>query len=183
MPIPHAIYGRVPTELASDDVVVVPGNAVQCSPLVPPSGAMTVGALSDMAAGSLKSVSVHAPASTVERRRVLALSIRALAPGGALLVFAANGKGGTRIGDELAAFGLKTDETSKRHHRIIRATLSTDDGVPLNLSAIEQAIADGEPRLVPGLMTPEGEWSMPGLFNWDSLDTGSALLLANVPAL
>ncbi len=180
----HAVYGRVPLELTTDEIVVVRGDAVQCSPLVPPTGAASATALSEFATGSQMSVTVHAPPSTFERRRVLALAVKSLAPGGTLVAFAANAKGGTRIADELAAFGLQPHETSKRHHRIVQAARpKTSSAPPLNLAAIDRAIADGEPRIVPNVLTAHGIWSMPGLFNWDNLDTGSALLLANVPAL
>jgi len=140
-------------------------------------------ALSDIPAASLASVTVHAPANTVERRHVLALALRALRPGGTLTVFAAKAKGGTRLADEIEAFGSTPHEISKRHHRIVTAAAPEPAATPLNHAEINQAILDGEPRIVPGLMTPDGLWSMPGLFNWDKVDPGSALLIAHMPKL
>ncbi len=44
---------------------------------------------------------------------------------------------------------------------------------------IEEAIAAGAPRLEPGL----GLWTQPGVFSWDRLDPGTALLMEALPRL
>lgn len=223
MTVIHALYGRVPPELADDGIVEVPDGAVQCGPTVPPppaqagaSGTAAASgiaaaaptpencALSDIPATSLASVTVHAPANTIERRHVLALALRALRPGGTLTVFAAKAKGGTRLADEIEAFGSPPHEISKRHHRIVTTTTTAEPAAScLDRAEIDRAIADGEPRIVPGLRLPRpaliGQgangpsvtepatatdlWSMPGLFNWDKVDPGSALLIAHMPKL
>ena len=140
----------------------------QCSPQVP-GGA----ALAERAPASCAELVVHAPAGVVERRAVIALALRALAPGAPLTVLAANGKGGTRLADELTAFGCAIEAGHKRHHRIVTTHR------PQHPVGVDDAIAAGCPRFLPEL----GLWSQPGLFNWDRIDPGSALLLDHLPPL
>lgn len=129
--------------------------------------------LLDMPPASCASLVMHAPASTVERRCVMAMALRVLRPGATLTVVAANTKGGMRIADELTAFGCTVDVSHKRKHQIVSTVRGPQ---PIGL---DQAIAGGEPRLLPGLEL----WSQPGLFNWDRIDPGSQLLLDHLPAL
>ena len=158
-----AVYGHVPFGL-----VDVPAGCLQCSPLVPGSIA-----LGDITPASCAEFIVHAPASTVERRYVIALALRALMPGAPLVVLAANDKGGTRLAGELTAFGCVISADHKRHHRIITTTR------PETIIGLDDAIAAGLPRLLPDL----GLWSQPGLFNWDRIDPGTQLLLDHLPVL
>jgi len=159
----HAVYGYIPRDLAS-----MAGDHVQCSPLIP--GAKR---LEELAPGSAASFVVHAPASTIERRAVIGLALRALVPGGALTVLAANDKGGTRLANELAAFGCEVAASHKRHHRIMVTAR------PNTPSGMDDAITAGAPRILPDL----GLWSQPGLFNWDRIDPGSQVLLDHLPPL
>jgi 16S rRNA (guanine1207-N2)-methyltransferase len=155
-------YGVPPAELAA-----IPDAAVQFSPLVP-----NASRLEDQAEGSLGHLVVLAPPGTVERRYVLALSLRALAEGAPLTVLAPKDKGGSRLGKELVGFGCEVSETSKRHYRIC---VARRPAAPLGL---DEAIAAGEPRLDPTL----GLWTQPGVFSWDRIDPGSALLVEHLPA-
>lgn len=159
----NGVYGAVPRGLLD-----VPGDSIQCSPQVP--GACP---LDTWSAGSSSGLIVHAPPNTIERRAVLAYALRALAPNAALKTFAANTKGGTRIADELEAFGCAIETSHKRRHQIISTTR------PESPIGIDEAITAAAPRLLPDLDI----WSQPGLFNWDSIDSGSKLLLAHLPAL
>lgn len=159
----NGTYGAVPR-----DLITVPSDSVQCSPLLPGSVL-----LDTWAAGSSSGLIVHAPPSTIERRAVLAYALRALAPEASLTAFAANTKGGTRIADELEAFGCTVEASHKRRHQIIATTR------PVVLTGIDDAIAAAAPRLLPNLAL----WSQPGLFNWDRIDPGSKLLLDHLPAL
>jgi 16S rRNA (guanine1207-N2)-methyltransferase len=168
-----ALYGRIPVGLR--DVGQLDGvgaDARQCAPTVPGAAAAFTD-LADMPPASLDGILVHAPANTIERRRVLALALRAVKPQARLTVFAANDKGGTRLAAELQAFGCTVTSASKQHHRIVQTTR------PDAPTGLEAAIADGAPRLIDDI----GAWSMPGLFSWDRLDPGSALLLDHLPAL
>ena len=156
------LHGRPPA------VFDPPGDAVQTSPLIPGSTP-----LEDVAPGSAEAVMVYAPPGVLERRHALAVALRALKVGGRLDVMAPKDKGGSRLRKELEAFGAEVAETAKAHHRrcvVVR---------PEALTGIEEAIAAGEARLVPGLEA----WSQPGVFAWDRIDPGSALLAEAMPAL
>ncbi|MDB5460780.1 MAG: rsmC [Caulobacteraceae bacterium] len=158
-----AVYGAPPRELAERERA-----AVQVSPLVPGAAA-----LEDFAPGSLSEVVMLAPPGTVERRYAVALALRALAPGAALTVMAPKDRGGSRLKKELEAFGCAVDETAKRHHRIC---VAERPAAPVGLDG---AVADGAPRRVEALQL----WSQPGVFSWDRIDPGTALLLKQLPAL
>lgn len=156
------LYGRPPA------VFDPPAGAVQTSPLIPGSAA-----LEDIAPGSADEAMIYAPPGAVERRYTLALALRALKPGGRLDVMASKDKGGSRLGKELKGFGLEVGETAKAHHRrciIIR---------PEAIEGLDDAIAAGAPRLIDGL----DAWSQPGVFAWDRIDPGSAMLAQALPPL
>lgn len=157
------LYGAPPA-----DLIDVPGGAVQLSPLVPGSASL------DAAGGAAFSgMVVAAPPGTLERRRILALALLRLAPGAALTVLAPKDKGGLRLAGELAAFGCSVGETARRHFRVCETVR------PERLAGIEAALAEGGPRLDPAL----GLWTQPGVFSWDRIDAGSALLMEHLPPL
>lgn len=157
------VYGAPPSDLAD-----VTADAVQFSPLVPGSAA-----LEGVPARSLSAMTILAPPGTLERRYIVALALRALAPGATLTVLAPKDKGGLRIAKELAAFGCAVGETARSHFRICE-TLRPD-----MLQATDEAIAEGGPRRDPDLRLV----TQPGVFSYDRLDPGSGLLLANLPVL
>ncbi|EIZ85324.1 MULTISPECIES: class I SAM-dependent methyltransferase [Methylobacterium] len=159
----HAVYGLPPVDLAE-----VPGDAVQLSPLIPGSAR-----LEDLTEGSLDAATVLAPPGTIERRYVLAHTLRALVPGGRMLALAPKDRGGTRLAKELAAFACHAADEPRRHHRICRLVRPPE---PAGLGA---AIEEGGPRHVDNLAL----CTQPGVFSWDRLDPGTALLLANLPPL
>lgn len=159
----NGVYGAIPRELLE-----VPPGSVQCSPQTP--GAEVLESWPD---ASSNGFIIHAPPSTIERRSVLALALRALGPDAPLIALAANAKGGTRLADELEAFGCVIETSHKRRHQIV-TTIK-----PATPIGIEDAIAAAAPRLLPDLEL----WSQPGLFNWDSIDPGSKLLLDHLPPL
>ncbi len=158
------VYGTPPSDLAD-----VPRDAIQFSPLMPGAAA-----LERQSEGSLGAMVMLAPPGTIERRYTLALALRALKEGAPLTALAPNDRGGTRLRKELEAFGLKVNETSKRHHRIATTTKTTglDD-------IIAQVIADGGPRFDEEI----GLWTQPGVFSWDRLDPGTHMLIEHLPAL
>lgn len=158
-----AVYGFPPF-----DVVDVPGGAVQVSPLV-------VGSTdwADIAEGSLDEIVVLAPPGVAERRYVLAQALKALKVEGRLTALAPKDRGGLRMNKELTAFGCTIGESAKRHHRICVALK------PANPVGLDAAIVEGAPRRLDG----DGLWTQPGVFSWDRLDPGSALLLKSLPPL
>ena len=155
-----AVYG-----FPSLDVVDVPGGAVQVSPLVAGSSD-----LADFADSSLDEVVVQAPAGVAERRYVLAQALRVLKTEGRLTALAPKDRGGLRMNKELTAFGCTIGESAKRHQRICVALK------PSGVTGLDAAIAEGVPRRLDG----DGLWTQPGVFSWDRLDPGSALLLKSL---
>ncbi len=143
-----------------------PLGARQVSPLIP--GAASLEAIT---AETLASLVMLAPPGTVERRYGLALALRALVPGGTLTALAPKDRGGSRLKKELEAFGCDVRETVKSHHRICACER------PEILIGIDAAVAEGAPRLLQSI----GLWSQPGVFSWDRIDPGSALLAKSLP--
>ncbi len=156
------VYGAPVSALAA-----VQAGATQVSPLLPGADA-----LEDLAPGNWTAGVVAAPPGTLERRYVLALSLRALAPGALLTALAPKDKGGSRLRKELEAMGCTVAETARQHHRICQAR--RPDALDL-----ESFIAAGGPQRVDSL----GLWSQPGVFSWDREDPGSRLLMATLPHL
>jgi 16S rRNA (guanine1207-N2)-methyltransferase len=112
-----------------------------------------------------------APPGAIERRHTLALALRALAPGAPFLVLAPKDKGGGRLAKELAELGCPSIETARRHHRICCAQAQSD---PV---ALDAALTAGAPLFLDSL----GLWTQPGVFAWDRIDPGSALLIRHLP--
>jgi 16S rRNA (guanine1207-N2)-methyltransferase len=147
-------------------LVETPTGALQVSPLIP--GSTDLASLAD---ASLDEAMILAPPGTLERDHVLAQALRALKPAGGLTVFAPKDKGGSRLKTALERFGCAVSEDARRHHRFCYVAR------PGDLKGIAEGIAAGAPRLVASL----GLWSQPGVFSWDRLDPGSALLLDSLP--
>ena len=145
-----------------------PGAATQVSPLIPGSTP-----LEDVVEGSAEDIMIYAPPGVLERRHVLAQALRALKVGGRLDVMAAKDKGGSRLRKELESFGVEVSESAKAHHRRCVAIR------PETVTGLDQAIAAGAPRLIEGLEA----WSQPGVFAWDRIDAGSALLARAMPPM
>ncbi len=156
----QGLYGLPPR-----DLVEPAAGAVQVSPLIPGSEALD--ALADQA---LDHLTILAPPGTVERRYVLAQGLRALKVGGTMTALAPKAKGGSRLAREFKAFGLEVAEDARRHHRICEVVRPAE----LDLG---EALAAGAPRLSPELDL----WTQPGIFSWDRVDPGAALLLSRLP--
>lgn len=149
------------------DLADIPAGAQQFSPLMPGAGA-----LEDVSPASLTGFIIAAPPGTLERRYVLALALRALHAGAPLTVMAPKERGGNRIAKELEAFGCAVETSSRRHQRICVTAR------PAQLSeAVDEALKAGGPQRLEAL----GLWSQPGIFSWDRIDPGSALLLSVLP--
>lgn len=160
------LYGRPPA------VFDPPGDATQTSPLIPDSAALEA-----QAPGSADAAMIYAPPGVLERRYVLALALRALKAGGRLDVMAPKDKGGSRLGKELKAFGLEVAETAKAHHR--RCVAIRPEAAEGLDAAIQAAVEAGGPQIAPGLEA----WSQPGIFAWDRIDPGTALLAEHLPPM
>ena len=157
------LYGLPPLELHQGS-----RDETQTSPLILGSQR-----LEDLAPASLDEAVVLAPPGVVERRYTLALALSALKPGATLIAMAPKDRGGSRLKKELEAFGCAVEESARRHHRICYVER------PVEPTGIDQAVAEGAPRLVSGL----GLWSQPGVFSWDRIDPGTAALIKALPPL
>jgi 16S rRNA (guanine1207-N2)-methyltransferase len=155
-----AVYGAPPPRLA-------PSAGLQLSPLVPGSTA-----LESLAALSLDAISMLAPPGVIERGFAVAGALRALKVGGELTVLAPKDKGGSRLAKELTAFGTDPQETFKQHHRICVVAR------PDEVVGLDEALEAGAPR-----QGPDGLWTQPGVFSWDRIDPGTALLAELLPVL
>jgi 16S rRNA (guanine1207-N2)-methyltransferase len=151
-----------------NDLADVPSFGVQVSPLIPSSTALL-----GLTPNAHTSLTMRAPANTLERHHDMALALRALSQGSPFTILAPKDKGGSRLLRELAAFGVPAADSPKRHHRICSGI------IPAQLRGIEEAIEKGAMKLV----SRTGLMAQPGIFSWDKTDTGTALLLANLPNL
>ncbi len=119
-------------------------------------------------------VFLSAPRQTHEARAALAAACRALVPGGLVLAAAPKTAGGMRLKGWMEEAGLHILGTDSRAH--CRTVWARKEALPApecwNLWREE-----GAPR--PG---PHGFVSCPGLFGWDRVDVGSALLAGALPA-
>lgn len=157
------VYGIPP-----EGLIALVAGATQVSPLIPGAAA-----LETQGEGSFGGMTMLAPPGTLERRYAMALALNALAPGGRLTALAPKDKGGSRIGDELRQFGCAVIENAKRHHRICICER------PAVIAGFDEALSGGAPQWV----EPIGLWSQPGVFSWNRIDPGSALLTENLPLL
>jgi 16S rRNA (guanine1207-N2)-methyltransferase len=157
------VYGTPP-----EDLVALAAGATQFSPLIPGGQCLVA-----VANNSLNGLALLAPPAAVERRYTIAQALRALRPSARLVVLAPKNKGGSRIAQDLQALGCAFEETARRHHRICTIAGAGDD------SAIEAALDAGKVQFVDDI----GLWSQPGVFSWNRIDPGSALLLAHLPSL
>ncbi|WP_246725250.1 class I SAM-dependent methyltransferase [Beijerinckia sp. L45] len=157
----QGLYGAPPDGLSP----AAPG-AIQFSPLMPGAAALEA-----QAPNSLAGFVMLAPPGTIERRYAAALGLQALAAGAPFTILAPKDRGGSRLAAELEALGCIVQDQAKRHHRICTGVR------PATLVGLDEALAEGGPRQVDGL------WSQPGVFSWDRLDPGSALLAQHLPAL
>jgi len=164
-PTIHAQFGTWPATLLTPVA-----GAQQYSPLVLGSSSFT-----QTPATSLAGLQMLAPPGTIERRYTLARALVALAPNAPLTVFAPKDKGGNRIAADMEELGCTVEESARQHYRFVTAQRPP----VLDTDAISHAIDAGAARIVPEMRL----WSQPGVFSWNRVDTGSALLLLHLPQL
>lgn len=111
-------------------------------------------------------VFVAIPKNMDEARGLLAQSLSVLATGGLLAASAANDAGGKRLAGLFKEIGLgPVQQIAKRHARLVWAQNPAQHHAPQE--SVQKNAA--------------GFWSQPGLFSWDRLDVGSALLMQYIP--
>lgn len=99
-----------------------------------------------------------------------------LAPGGILMVSQHNDAGSKRCQQHLVEVAREVQAMSKHHSRVCWAV--KDDAKPWKVSLLEQWRQGATMRRI-----LDGRfWSRPGLFSWNRIDEGSALLAQHLPA-
>lgn len=125
--------------------------------------------------GRFPLVLVLPPRQREAARALLARALDRAEPGGTVVVSLANTDGARSAEEDLARLAGPVDSVSKNRCRVFWAQARDDAGDPV-LRA-EWAALD-EPRPV-----ADGRFlSRPGLFAWDRIDPGTALLAAHLPA-
>lgn len=105
----------------------------------------------------------------------IAHALDALKPGGTLICAAENDLGGKRLGKQVKQLGLSAQEESKHHARVVWAQKPDH----IKEDTARQWIADGARRTV--TLNGTSYTTRPGIFGWDKIDKGSALLAAHLP--
>jgi 16S rRNA (guanine1207-N2)-methyltransferase len=95
---------------------------------------------------------------------------------GLVMAGAANDAGGGRLAKMMAAYGVEVHSHAKSKCRIVW-TRHAAQADPI-LKAKKLASLEMRPLEMEG----ETWWTQPGLFGWDKIDPGSALLLRHLPA-
>lgn len=115
-------------------------------------------------------VLLSAPRQHTECLHAMATGLRVLKPGGTFIAAGANDAGGKRLGRDAHKLGLEVREESKHRARVIW-------GVKSMHGDYGEAFTAGDYQPVCG-----GQYiSRPGIFCWDRIDTGSALLASALP--
>ncbi len=99
----------------------------------------------------------------------------ALRPGGVLLAAGRNDCGVGSLWRAFLGLSQTAQSLSKHHGKVFWATKTTES------QAFDGATRwkdDGDLQVVPDLAV----WSQPGIYNWDSVDRGSALLARHLPS-
>lgn len=108
-----------------------------------------------------------------ETRALLARALAHLAPGGTLLACVANNAGAKSVQADLARLAGATQHLSKHKCRAFWVASAP--------AAVDHALCDAWLALETPRITSAGYWSRPGLFAWDRIDPGSALLAEELP--
>jgi 16S rRNA (guanine1207-N2)-methyltransferase len=133
----------------------------------------TVGTSEHEATGSAALVLVLPPRQREAARFFLASAV--MAAGAVVLAAAANNEGARSLADDLVRIAGPVEHLAKNKCRAFWAKV---DPARLDRARIGDWLAHGEPRPVAG-----GRFlSRPGLFAWDHIDPGSALLAQCLPA-
>ena len=127
------------------------------------------------AGGRFPLVLVLPPRQRDEARAMLARAVREAGPGGVVVACQANNEGARALEADLARLAGPVESLSRRKCRAVR-TAPLDETVDASLRAAWEALDAVRPIL-------DGRHlSRPGLFAWDRIDPGSALLAAHLPA-
>ena len=117
------------------------------------------------------------PRQRDEARALLAEAVARKTPDGIVVVAMLNAEGARSVEDDLAAIAGPVESSSKRKCRVFWTQAKAGD------AAMRKAWADFDaPREIRDARFPSGKFfSRPGIFAWDRIDPGSALLAQYLP--
>lgn len=110
-----------------------------------------------------------------ETQGFIARGLAALKPDGFLICAADNDLGGKRLGKLFKMLGLPATEESKHHARV----LWLQKNAAYNQAEAQSWTAEAAPQTV--TLAGQDYLSQPGIFGWDKIDKGSALLAGHLP--
>lgn len=127
----------------------------------------------DDISGDQDVVLVLLPKNQIEAQGLIAHALKSLKNGGVLAVAAGNKAGGSRIAKRFKAFGIEDFQQETRNRaRVVWATIDGYDE-----QHVQQAILAAAVRRV----CDEQYQSQAGVYGWDKIDKGSALLAECLP--
>lgn len=123
--------------------------------------------------GAYDSAFVLIPKNMIEARYLVARAFQFLKPEGMLYCVATNKAGGTRLQKIVQQFGAEiVQQISKHKSRFVQAIHRDIDG-----GAVDEAIKVGRVQVI----DKTGFTAQAGIYGWDKIDKGSALLLQHIP--
>lgn len=129
------------------------------------------------AGGHFPLVLVLPPRQRDEARAMLAEAAIHAAPEGIVIAAMLNAEGARSAEDDLGLIAGPVESRSKRKCRVFWAKAAGGD-----MALRESWAAFDQPRRIVDAQFPGGEfWSRPGIFAWDRIDAGSALLAEHLP--
>jgi 16S rRNA (guanine1207-N2)-methyltransferase len=112
------------------------------------------------------------PRQREESRALLAQAVNRVAPGGTVVMSALNDEGARSMQSDLEQLCGEVHTRSKFHCRVVQAQVNH-----VNTALLAEWLELDAPRqILDGML-----WSRPGVFAWDHIDRGSALLLQCLP--
>ncbi len=114
-----------------------------------------------------------APKQMQEMKYFIASGINRLNEAGMIICAAANDAGGGRIGKLFEELGLKASSESKFKAKVVWAEVQSK---AINRKVLSEYLACGSLR-----QAVHGMYSSPGLFGWEKVDKGSAMLAGGLP--
>ncbi len=113
------------------------------------------------------------PKNMIEGRYMIAQCLNLLSQGGRFVCAADNNSGGGRLKKLLREFGCDDVAQDSRNKAKVVSCVKNN----IDQNRIDMAIADGAPQHI-----MDGQYmSVPGVFGWNKIDTGSKILADNLP--
>ncbi len=118
-------------------------------------------------------VLIHGTKNTIETKYLIAKGVSVLKEGGTLSICANNKTGGNRLEKLLKEIGFENADSYSKY----KARVAWGSAPRINQDVLNQWLEQGSLQDI-----LKGEYqSQPGIFGWDKIDKGSALLLKHLP--